>query len=62
MAIDTWKLTAQSSGQVLLIVSDVLPMFVPFFFVGLQRINPEMTSHPIYLTSFGNLSWQLKKH
>jgi hypothetical protein len=34
----------------------------PFFFVGLQRINPEMTSHPIYLTSFGNLSWQLKKH
>ena len=31
MAIDTWKLTAQSSGQVLLIVSDVLPMSVPFF-------------------------------
>ena len=33
MAIDTWKLTAQSSGQVLLIVSDVLPMFVSFFVV-----------------------------
>lgn len=30
--------------------------------VGLQRMNPEMASHPIYLTSFGNLSWQQKKH